>query len=88
MRSRAFLRRRSARRRSWRPWPELLDDLVGILLGGLGLLADELLHLVVRDLDPELVGDGLEHELARGDRRASPRSVSRSCVGVWPVTRR
>ena len=36
----------------------------GILLGGLRLLADELLDLVVGDLDPELVGDRLEHELA------------------------
>ena len=37
----------------------------GSSLGGLGLLADELLDLVVGHLDLELVRDDLEHELAR-----------------------
>ena len=37
------------------------------------------------DLDAELVGDGLEHELAR-DRRARPRRAAArsSCSAVWP----
>ena len=41
------------------------ERLVGVVAERLGLLADELLDLVVGDLEPELVGDGLEHELAR-----------------------
>jgi len=43
---------------------ELFDVLVG-LAGGAQLLAD----LVIGDLDPELVGDSLEHELARDRHR-------------------
>jgi hypothetical protein len=46
---------------------ELRDDILRVLAGGLCLLADQLLDLVVGDLDPELVGGGLEHQLA-GDR--------------------
>src|SRR5919201_2037698 len=43
----------------------LLDGLVGIVVVQLGLLADQLLDLLVGDLEPELVGDRLEDELAR-----------------------
>src|SRR6266851_1822517 len=39
----------------------LLDDLVGLLEA----VAEGLVDLLVRDLDPELVGGGLEDELAR-----------------------
>src|SRR5205085_212239 len=42
---------------------KLLDHAVGLLEA----LADGRVYLLVADLDPELVGDGLEHELA-GDR--------------------
>src|SRR5215218_1995437 len=50
--------------------PHLLDQLLGVLSGAFGLLADQLLDLVVGHLDAELVGGGLEDELPR-DRLTS-----------------
>ena len=47
--------------------PDVLDHLIGVVAGLLGLLADQRLDVVVGDLDPGLVGDRLERELA-GDR--------------------
>src|SRR3954470_19428244 len=44
--------------------PEALDQLVGVLAGGLRLLADDGLDLVVGDGEVELVRDGLEDDLA------------------------
>src|SRR6476661_8150952 len=49
---------------------DLLDDLVGLVALGLGVLADELSELIVADLDPGLVGDRLERELARDRERS------------------
>src|SRR6266513_4181918 len=50
----------------------LLDELVDILVA-LARLPQLGPDLVVGDLDPELVGDGLEHQLARdGQRRLGP----------------
>src|SRR5207245_10188775 len=44
---------------------DLLDDLLRLLALGVGVLADELAQLLVRDLDPRLLGNRLEGELAR-----------------------
>src|SRR3954468_16814932 len=45
--------------------PDVLDHLAGIVARLLGLLADQGLDVVVRDLDPRLVSERLERELAR-----------------------
>src|SRR5712691_12729398 len=42
---------------------------VGIVADDLGLLAEEALDILVGDLDPELIGDRVEHELARNRTR-------------------
>ena len=54
-----------------------LDRLVGIVVGELRLLADERIELLVRDVELELVGHRLEHELAR-DR--APRLVAQALL--------
>jgi len=53
---------------------DLLDGLVGVVALEVGLLADQLLDLLVGDLEAELVGDRLQHELAQ---RFNPTSQSR-----------
>ena len=53
----------------------------------LGVLADELAELVVGDLDPRLVGDRLERELAR-DRAAQPRRAGAPRAAAGSGSRR
>ena len=65
-RSSASRRRRSSRSDSWWPCAQMSSiTCSGSSPGRLGLLADQRLDLVVGDLDPGLVGDRLERELAR-----------------------
>ena len=55
--------------------------------GRRGLLADQRLHVVVGDLDPGLVRDGLERELARDRARGLGAHLARRArPGDWPVT--
>src|SRR3982750_3961468 len=49
---------------------QLGDDLIRFLAGGFCLLADQLLDLLVRYLDAELVCGGLEDKLARDGLRS------------------
>ena len=76
-RSRALRRRRSSRSASKRPVSRSRSSVSSTSSpSSLSLLAHERLDLLVGDLDVELLGDGVEHELARDRARrllAKPR---------------
>ena len=84
-RSSALRRRRSSRSVSKRPLSRSREQRrVGVVADELGLLAHELLDLGVGDLDPELVGGRVEHELARDRARrllAEPRERAPPAAG-------
>ena len=66
-RSSAARRRRSSRIDSCWPCAQTssMTPSTSVFAGGCGLLADVGLHVVVRDVDPGLLGERLERELAR-----------------------
>src|SRR5215208_7017470 len=63
---------------------DLLDRFVRVVALKLGLLADQFLDLLVADLEAELVGDRLEHELARDRQRRLGSHALDELVGRLP----